>query len=315
MAPKIICYHRVIYKISVLTIIKIDVKFKNIPDEEVQSMKKILLSILILLWTMLSLSSLLSKEKSNADEIYKELADTLSKVEKRLPNKTIAIYGFEVIGRPGDSYAKFATEKLTHYIVADGDLMVIERSRIDQILKEQSLSMTGAVDAGTAAKIGKILSVDAVIIGTIHITERDVEFIARVIQSEKGIILASANEKLITDTYTGEDNSNIDLSDNESIDTPKNSNTVIKPSKTIFTRFEQVTISYSGLPGNQNDWITLTKASEPDTTYGDWFYTSGQRSGTYSFKVTEPGDYELRVYYNWPDGGYIVQKRVKIKVK
>lgn len=278
-------------------------------------MKRIFTSVLIVLWTIISAPSLQSKEKSDADEIFKDLADTLSKVEKRLPNKTIAIYGFEVIGRPNDSYAKFATEKLTHYIVANGDLMVVERSRIDQILKEQSLSMTGAVDAGTAAKIGKILSVDAVIIGTIHATDRDVEFIARVIQSEKGIILASANEKLITDTYSGDDNSSIDQNDNEVIDNSRNSITIIKPSKTIFTRFEQVTISYSGLPGNQNDWITLTKASEPDTTYGDWFYTYGQKSGTYSFKISEPGDYEVRVYYDWPNGGYIVQKRIKIKIK
>jgi len=282
-------------------------------------MKNKFTSLLIILFTIVSTAYLQGKENSDADEIYKKMADTLSKVEKRLPNKTIAIYGFEVIGRPNDSYAKFATEKLTHYLVANGSLMVIERSRIDQILKEQSLSMTGAVDAGTAAKIGKILSVDAVIIGTIHATEKDVEFIARVIQSEKGIILASADEKLVTDKFSGNENnsSNSDTSqiNNTVIDNSKNTIVIIKPNKSIFTRFEQITISYSGLPGNQNDWITLSKASAPDSTYGDWFYTYGQKSGTYTFKVTEPGDYEVRVYYDWPNGGYAVRQRIKIIVK
>ncbi len=281
-------------------------------------MKNFLTTAIIILLTLISAASLHAKENSDADEIYKKLADTLSKVESKLPNKTIAIYGFEVIGRPGDSYAKFATEKLTHYLVSNGVLMVIERSRIDQILKEQSLSMTGAVDAGTAAKIGKILSVDAVVIGTIHVTEKDVEFIARVIQSERGIILASANEKLVTETGSADNSKN--NTDTDNIDNSDNQNSnytiaIIKPNKTIFTRLEQVTISYSGLPGNQNDWITLTKASEPDTTYGDWFYTYGQKSGSYSFKVAEPGDYEVRIYYDWPNGGYVVQKRIKIKVK
>jgi len=276
-------------------------------------MKKYL-TIITILWTVILLPNLQAKENTDADEIFKNLADTLSKVEKKLPNKTIAIYGFEVIGRPGDSYARFATEKLTHQLVSNGSLMVIERSRIDQILKEQSLSMTGAVDAGTAAKIGKILSVDAVIIGTIHVTESGTEFIARVIQSEKGIILASANEKLAAGSYTGDD-SNSDQNNNTVIDNSSHTIAIIKPNKTIFTRFEQVTISYSGLPGNRNDWITLTRASEPDTSYGDWFYTYGQKSGTYSFKVAEPGDYEVRIYYDWPNGGYIVQKRIKIKVK
>jgi TolB-like protein len=278
-------------------------------------MKKYLIKLSVILWAIVSLSSLQAKEYSNADEIFKSMAETLSNVEKKLPNKTIAIYGFEVIGRPNDSYAKFATEKLTHQIVSNGSLMVIERSRIDQILKEQSLSMTGAVDAGTAAKIGKILSVDAVIIGTIHVTEKDVEFIARVIQSEKGIILASADEKLVTETTPGDDNSDIDQADNNTIDDQQYTIAIIKPNKTIFNRYEQVTINYSGLPGNQNDWITLTRASEPDTSYGDWFYTYGQKSGTYAFKVTEPGDYEVRVYYDWPNGGYVVRKRIKIKIK
>jgi TolB-like protein len=278
-------------------------------------MNKSITTLIIILWAIVSIPALQAKDNSAADEIFKNLADTLSNVEKKLPNKTIAIYGFEVIGRPGDSYARFATEKLTHQLVANGSLMVIERSRIDQILKEQSLSMTGAVDAGTAAKIGKILSVDAVIIGTIHVTESGTEFIARVIQSEKGIILASANEKLAAESYAGDDNSSGDQNDNAVIDDSSRTIAIIKPNKTIFTRFEQVTISYSGLPGNQNDWITLTRASEPDTSYGDWFYTYGQKSGTYSFKVAEPGDYEVRIYYDWPNGGYVVQKRIKIKVK
>jgi len=278
-------------------------------------MKKSFTIGLFVLITLAAIPSLQGKEISDADEIFKKLAETLSKVEKKLPNKTIAVYGFEVIGRPGDSYARFATEKLTHYLVLNEDLMVIERSRIDQILKEQSLSMTGAVDAGTAAKIGKILSVDAVIIGTIHVTGNDVEFIARVIQSEKGIILASADEKLVTETGSADNTSAADDIENTSNQNSNYTIAIIKPDKTIFTRFEQVTISYSGLPGNQNDWIALTNASEPDTSYGDWFYTNGQKSGSYSFKVVQPGDYEVRIYYDWPNGGYIVRKRIKIKVK
>lgn len=281
-------------------------------------MKNFFTAILLSASIILSGSVLHAKENPGADEIYKKMADTLSRVDKKLPNKTIAIYGFEVIGRSGDSYAKFATEKLTHQLVSNGSLMVIERSRIDQILKEQSLSMTGAVDSGTAAKIGKILAVDAVVIGTIRVTESEVEFIARVIQSEKGIILASANEKLITastqgDTSTGDKNFSDAVDDSKN--TYNNAVTILKPGKTHYTRFEQVIVNYSGLPGNQNDWITLVVESAPDSTYGEWFYTQGQKSGTYIFKGVEPGNYEVRVYFDWPNGGYLVRQRLKIKVK
>ncbi|MBF2089181.1 MAG: hypothetical protein IGR80_00105 [Synechococcales cyanobacterium K44_A2020_017] len=78
---------------------------------------------------------------------------------------------------------------------------------------------------------------------------------------------------------------------------------------------EPITIQYSGLPGNNQDWITLVPSSAPDDTYGDWFYTSGQRSGSYTFNGVEAGTYEVRVYFNWPDGGYIVQGRDRIVVE
>lgn len=275
-------------------------------------MKEYIRILLITLWFAVSLIPVTGKGNTDADEVYKNIADTLSKVESKLQNKTIAIYGFEVIGRKDDSYAKFATEKLTHYMVKKGDLSVIERSRIDQILKEQSLSMTGTIDAGAAAKIGRILAVDAVVIGTIHVTEKEVEFIARVIQSEKGIILASADEKLATGLSAEGSGSG---SGSGIIEDMKDRMAEIKLNKKIYTRTEHITITYDGLPGNQNDWITLVRETEPDTVYGDWFYTYGQKSGSYTFKIAEPGDYEIRVYYDWPNGGYVVQKRIKIRVK
>ncbi len=277
-------------------------------------MMKYMKMLFVTIWFAISLIPVTGKESSDADKIYEKMAETLSKVENKLQNKTIAIYGFEVIGRKDDSYGKFATEKLTHYIVKKGDLTVIERSRIDQILKEQSLSMTGTIDAGTAAKIGRILAVDAVVIGTIHVTDKEVEFIARVIQSEKGIILASTDEKLTTG-ISAEDNTGNNQQGNEIIEDIKDRMAEIRLNKKIYSKTEHITITYSDLPGNQNDWITLVKESEPDTVYGDWFYTYGQKSGSYTFKIAEPGDYEVRVYYDWPNGGYVVQKRIKIKVK
>jgi len=281
-------------------------------------MKKFSLILPLVFASFLFVNSAYPADSGDSDAVFKNIAEKLSKVEGKLPNKTIAVYGFEVIGKQGDAYAKYATEKLTHEIVSGGELTVIERSRIDQVLKEQSLSLTGAVDSGTAAKIGKILSVDAVVIGTIHITHGGTEFIARVIQSEKGIILASADEKIVSaseEEAIADNQENTDnTGDTENYSTGSRT-VIITGIKTLYTRFEQVTVKYSGMSGSQQDWITLVRASEPDTTYGEWFYTQGQRSGTYTFKPVDPGDYEIRFYFDWPNGGYVVQKRIKIKVK
>lgn len=278
-------------------------------------MKKYFLIFLILAAAWIP-AALHSDSDSETDAVFKKMAEHLSKVEKKLPNKTVAVYGFESIDKKDAAYAKYSTEKLTHEIVQIGDLTVIERSRIDQILKEQSFSLTGAVDAGTAAKIGKILSVDAVIIGTIRVKNGETEFIARVIGSEKGIILSSVNERLKTSDAG-------DVADDSTDDTTPviiEDDTSVKPFKIVidkntYSRSEGITITWSGLPGNSHDWITLVAVGTSDSTYGEWFYTEGRKSGSHTFASQEPGDYEVRVYFNWPDGGYVVQKRIKFKVK
>ena len=53
-----------------------------------------------------------------------------------------------------------ALVKSKHYIV-------LERTMLHKIIKEQSLGMTGAMDAATASEVGKLLGVDYMIAGSI----------------------------------------------------------------------------------------------------------------------------------------------------
>ena len=45
---------------------------------------------------------------------------------------------------------------------------IVERSRLEQVLSEQSLGKTGVIDETQAASLGKVLGVDAIIIGTVN---------------------------------------------------------------------------------------------------------------------------------------------------
>ncbi|MBN1698017.1 MAG: hypothetical protein JW881_10925 [Spirochaetales bacterium] len=242
------------------------------------------------------------------DLVFRRMAEKLTAVESRLPEKTVAVYGFDVIGRPGDSYAVYATEKLTHELVNTGSLLVIERSRISEVLEEQSFSLSGMVDAGTAARIGKILSVDAVIIGSILVTESRTEFIVRVVESDRGIILCSVDDHVTVTITAGEENP--DDGSNGTHDGPA----ITVPKKT-YQKSEKITVGFTGLPGNKTDWITLVKASEPDDTYAQWSYTDGKEDGSVTFNGVVPGEYEIRLYFDWPAGGYVVQKRLTITVQ
>lgn len=52
-------------------------------------------------------------------------------------------------------------------LVTDGTYSVIERSRLDAILAEQNFSNSDRANSATAARIGQVLGVDAIIVGSI----------------------------------------------------------------------------------------------------------------------------------------------------
>ena len=68
---------------------------------------------------------------------------------------------------------KGISDMLIDRLVNDGTFRVIERNQIDKILNEQNFSNSNRADPSTAAKIGHVLGVDAVIVGDITQFGRD----------------------------------------------------------------------------------------------------------------------------------------------
>jgi curli biogenesis system outer membrane secretion channel CsgG len=68
---------------------------------------------------------------------------------------------------------KGISDLLVQKLVQDGKYSVIERNALDKVLGEQNFSNSDRADSTTAAKIGKILGVDAVIMGSITQFGRD----------------------------------------------------------------------------------------------------------------------------------------------
>src|SRR3954463_72269 len=72
-----------------------------------------------------------------------------------------AIFGQDV------DVGKGITDLLVKYLVKDGTYSVIERKAMDKILSEQNFSNSDRANPSSAAKIGKLLGVDAIIVGSI----------------------------------------------------------------------------------------------------------------------------------------------------
>lgn len=67
----------------------------------------------------------------------------------------------------GDRLGAAAADELVTQLLNDGNFTVIERAQLESILAEQKLGASGAVDAGTAAKIGRVLGVQFILTGSI----------------------------------------------------------------------------------------------------------------------------------------------------
>lgn len=90
--------------------------------------------------------------------------------------KRVAVFDFDyatvhagisaIFGRDID-VGRGVTDLLVTMLVKDGSYSVIERKALDKIMAEQNFSNSDRADATSAAKIGKLLGVDAIIVGSI----------------------------------------------------------------------------------------------------------------------------------------------------
>ncbi|MBI5917226.1 MAG: hypothetical protein HY842_17785 [Bacteroidetes bacterium] len=81
--------------------------------------------------------------------------------------------------------------------------------------------------------------------------------------------------------------------------------------KSSFSVGEKITVHYSGMPGNAQDWVSLVEKGKPDNQFGPWKYTESKKDGSMLFDALPAGEYETRAYFN---NGYNVEKRVYFSV-
>ena len=73
---------------------------------------------------------------------------------------------YSLFGRDQD-VGKGLADSLVQKLVKDGGYSVVERKALDKIVAEQNFSNSDRADANSAAEIGRILGVDAIVIGTV----------------------------------------------------------------------------------------------------------------------------------------------------
>jgi curli biogenesis system outer membrane secretion channel CsgG len=85
---------------------------------------------------------------------------------------TVHSYVTDIWGSDVD-IGKGIADMLVTELVRNGTYSVIERKQLDRVLGEQNFQQSGRADASTAARLGRLLGVDAIIIGSITQFGRD----------------------------------------------------------------------------------------------------------------------------------------------
>lgn len=94
------------------------------------------------------------------------------------------------------SLAKGLADFFEHDFSKISTLRVVERDKIDFILKEIELQQSGAVDVATAVKVGKILGAQLMVFGSItQLDDKNTRMVVRAVKVETSEIVASVDKE------------------------------------------------------------------------------------------------------------------------
>jgi len=120
-------------------------------------MKRILFAVLLLV----TVCPLMAEAQSAAPQPRKKRVAILDFDYATVRTNSAAVFGTDI------DVGKGIVDLLVKGLVTDGTYSVIERAALDKILAEQNFSNSDRANPASAAKIGKLLGVDAIIVGGI----------------------------------------------------------------------------------------------------------------------------------------------------
>lgn len=121
------------------------------------------------------------------------------------PKRRVGIVDFQNKTKYGEArLGTSASDVLITELSKSGKFILVERDKMNTLLAEQKLGMSGAIDATTAARVGKILGLNAIVTGSISefgTTTEGSEYLLA--QSKKQVVKATVDIRVV-DAETGQ---------------------------------------------------------------------------------------------------------------
>jgi len=115
---------------------------------------------------------------------------------------TVAVLGFESKDTAIVNLGAKITDLVTAQLSINPELRLVEREKLDKILEELDLSLTGIVNENQAAKIGQLTGAKLLVTGRAFTVDKDLIIVAKVIATETSEVQAEISRGSLSGKLT-----------------------------------------------------------------------------------------------------------------
>lgn len=106
----------------------------------------------------------------------------------------MAVLPFQATDSAPAEWGAWMTEEMTLQLFGQGPWKMLERARIEQIIREQGFSQTALADAATAMQLGKLAGADTLVMGSYRaISTTEARIWVKLVSVTTGQVLAIAS--------------------------------------------------------------------------------------------------------------------------
>lgn len=133
-------------------------------------------------------------KKVDIDTVISQLSQQISSTMLEQNKRRVAVMNFTLQTGEMTELGLYLSDKLTNSLFRYRDKFeVVERTRLESVLREMKLGLTGIIDDKTVQSIGKVLGADAIVIGSITDLGGEVDINIRMLGTERANVLAVAS--------------------------------------------------------------------------------------------------------------------------
>jgi len=160
----------------------------------------------VFLWSIVPVSRVFAGElDSKLGKMVKRMVKAVHDKSPELDKETLAVFPFSADEKLTKKKVDFAvTELMTQQMLQNSKFKLVERAQLEKILAEQKLGLSGAIDSGTAAKVGKLLGARLAMLGSVSRFGRSYQITAKIVDIETAQILCLDGEEISVSVFDEE---------------------------------------------------------------------------------------------------------------